>query len=364
MMTSHPALPLLACLLAVASLTTAADAGATTVRIHYDAGQSGIGIRADKGPMSWSKGVAAQAEADRVWSYSWPDKLGEIRMRPTLGADKPAVGGAYRLAPGSTRDIYPFFDAAPGKLSIIANVASPQLGNARSLRIYLPPSYDQNAAKRYPVLYMHDGQNLFDAKSAAYGVAWDIGLAIDRLVASGAMDEVIVVGIDNTPDRMAEYTPCCDPQYGGGRLEAYQRFIVETVKPSIDARLRTLPGKETTAIMGSSLGAIASIGIAQHRPDVFSKAAGVSSSFWWNRKDMIVHPAPRVAVKLYIDAGDTNDGLEDTILMREALLAQGYRPDIDLRFHAAPGASHNETSWAARVALPLIWLFPWDSGAD
>jgi predicted alpha/beta superfamily hydrolase len=284
-----------------------------------------------------------------------------VQIKPTLGEDKVSVGGAYRLAPGSTVDIYPFFGAPFGKVTIVKDFASPQLKNSRALRIWLPPSYAENPAKRYPVLYMHDGQNLFDAKTAAYGVEWGIDETINRLVAAGAVDEVIVVGIDNTPDRIPEYTPCCDPKYGGGRLDAYGAFIVDTVKPFIDRSYRTLPGKDTTAIMGSSLGGIASVAIAQRYPDIFSKAGGVSSSFWWNQGALISKLPARVPVKFYLDAGTTDDGLEDTTKMRDAMLAKGYRESEDLLFFKAEGGRHNEASWAARVEKPLMWFFPWGS---
>lgn len=156
-------------------------------------------------------------------------------------------------------------DRTRGTVSKIDNIVAPQLGNSRSLRIYLPPSYGTRSDLRYPVLYMHDGQNLFDARSAAYGVEWGIDETMDRLIAEGKMAEAIVVGIDNTPERIAEYTPCCDPQHGGGKLEQYESFIVDTVKPYIDRTYRTLPGKEHTALMGSSLGGIASVHMAAHR---------------------------------------------------------------------------------------------------
>jgi predicted alpha/beta superfamily hydrolase len=246
-------------------------------------------------------------------------------------------------------------------VKIVEKFASPQLGNERALRIYLPPSYNENLAKRYPVLYMHDGQNLFDAKTAAYGVEWGVGKTANRLIATGVMDEIIVVGIDNTPNRIPEYTPCCDPKYGGGKLDAYQAFIVDTVKPYVDRTLRTLSDKDNTAIMGSSLGGIASVLIAQQHPEVFSKAAGVSSSFWWNKRAMITQLPARVPVKFYIDAGTKDDGLEDTRMMRDAMLAQGYRQGVDLFFYSAEGASHNETSWAARVEKPLTFFFAWGS---
>ena len=275
-----------------------------------------------------------------------------------------AAGGVQ--GPSNRVDLYglrvlPMAPSTHGTLKIIDNVASPQLGNSRALRIYLPPSYGTQPHKRYPVLYMHDGQNLFEATSTSYGTAWDVGSTMDRLIANGEIEEAIVVGIDNTPDRIPEYTPCCDPKYGGGKLDAYQAFITDTVKPYIDGSLRTLPGREHTAIMGSSLGGIASVYIAQHRPDLFSKAGGVSSSFWWNQRQLVgTAPAPsaRQPVQYYIDAGTKDDGLEDTIAMRDAMLAKGYKLGQDLYFYPAEGGVHNEKSWAARLHLPLTWFFP------
>jgi predicted alpha/beta superfamily hydrolase len=343
------------------AMLPATTASATTVRIHYDAGKETLSIRGDKGRMSWSKSAALTRDADGVWTYTWPDSMGLVTIKPVLGAYKVSTGGTYRLAPGSTVDIYPFFGAPFGKVTMVPDFASPQLGNRRQLRIYLPPSYDENPAKRYPVLYMHDGQNLFDAKTAAYGAEWGIDETANHLIASGVMDEVIVVGIDNSPERIKEYTPCCDPKQGGGKLDAYQAFITDTVKPYIDKTLRTLPGRESTAIMGSSLGGIASLVIAQKRPDLFSKAGGVSTSFWWNERVLVNGPAPKVDVKFYLDAGGQNDGLEDTLLMRDAMLAQGYRRDEQLLLVVDENGSHNEKSWAARVDKPLVWFFPWGS---
>jgi predicted alpha/beta superfamily hydrolase len=339
------------------------NAFATTVRVHYPAGKGGIRILGDKGPMSWSKSAPAQVAEGmaNVWTYTWPDALGEVHMKPALAEDKISIGGAYRLAPGATVDIYPFFGAPFGKVAIVKDFASPQLENTRALRIYLPPSYGENPAKRYPVLYMHDGQNLFDAKTAAYGVEWGIDETMNRLIAAGAIDEAIVVGIDNTPQRIPEYTPCCDPKYGGGKLDAYGRFIVETVKPYIDRSYRTRPGKDSTAIMGSSLGGIASVAIAQRYPQSFAMAGGVSSSFWWNKGALVSGLPDRVPVRFYLDAGTVEDGLDDTMKMRDAMLAKGYREGGDLMFYKAEGGRHNEASWAARVDKPLTWFFPWGS---
>ncbi|GAB2852123.1 hypothetical protein GCM10027277_20580 [Pseudoduganella ginsengisoli] len=247
---------------------------------------------------------------------------------------------------------------AGGAVRIIDDIESPQLGNRRKLRVYLPPGYATHPDARYPVLYMHDGQNLFDAKTAAYGVEWGIAKTVDRLIAEGKMAETIVVGIDNTPDRIAEYTPCCDPQHGGGKIEQYEQFIVDTVKPYIDRTLRTRTGPEHTAIMGSSLGGIASLHMAAHRPDVFGKAGGVSSSFWWNNGAMIGQAPQPASVQFYIDAGTSNDGVEGTRAMRDAMLSKGFTFGRNLYYYEAQGGIHNEKSWAERVHLPLQWFFP------
>ena len=162
---------------------------------------------------------------------------------------------------------------------------------------------------------------------------------INRLVGTGVMDEVIVVGIDNTADRIAEYTPCCDPQYGGGKLIQYESFIINTVKPFIDQSYRSLTARQNTAIVGSSLGGLASFYIARRNPTVFSKSAGMSSSFWWSNQDMVktvVAASGKVAGQFYIDAGTT--------AMRDAMVADGYIQGVDLYYYVARGASHNETS--------------------
>jgi predicted alpha/beta superfamily hydrolase len=286
--------------------------------------------------MSYMKNNATYSDAGGVKGPSNKFDIHGVRVMPVPKSD----------APGKA--------VATGTLRIIDNFASTQLGNSRKLRIYLPPGYDANSQQRYPVLYMHDGQNLFDPKTAAYGAAWEIGSIVDKLIATGAIEPIIVVGIDNAGEqRIAEYTPCCDKKYGGGKLDAYAAFIVDTVKPWADANLRTQKDREHTAIMGSSLGGIASVYIGQKYPQIFSMAGGVSSSFWWNDQMFIKDLPASPQVKFYIDAGTDNDGIEDTRKMRDAMQAKGYK----LYYHEAEGGNHNEKSWAARVDLPLSWFF-------
>jgi predicted alpha/beta superfamily hydrolase len=276
-------------------------------------------------------------------------------------ADAGGAGGARNHAEVLGARLLPAASAPKpslhGTLQLVEKFKSPQLGNERTLRIYLPPSYGSDTKRRYPVLYMHDGQNLFDAKTASYGTEWNVDEVADRLVRQGDMEEVIVVGIDNTKDRIGEYTPCCDAKHGGGKLNAYADFVAKTVKPWVDKQYRTKPERRHTAVMGSSLGGLASIGIAQRYPQVFSMAGGFSSSFWWNGRDALKHPPKRMPVRFYIDAGTVYDGMEDSEAFRRALLKQGYRDGRDLLFLADKGGRHHEQSWAGRVQVALTWFF-------
>lgn len=340
-------------------------AAATTIRVHYDTGFGNrIAIRGSAAPLSWSAGKDATWTSGNVWVYSWSNATSDVDVKPLVNDAQWSTGANYHVRAGATTDIYPFFGASHGSLVQVPGFASPQLGNSRTLRIYLPPSYGENPAKHYPVLYMHDGQNLFDAQTSAFGTEWRVDENVDAAVGSGQMDEVIVVGVDNTANRIWEYTPCCDPTYGGGGAPTYERFLIDTVKPYIDQHFRTLPSKDDTAVMGSSLGGLLSFYLARRNPAVFAKGGCMSSSFWWNGQALtaeVEQSTTHVPVQLYLDAGTSSDGLPETTRMDAALLADGYVQGRDIDFFTAQGGSHNEASWAARVAIPLTWLFPWQS---
>lgn len=348
-------------------LGLAAAASAATIRVHYDTGWGNqIAIRGSKAPLSWSVGKPATWTAGNVWVASWPDSVGDVEVKPLFNDAVWSVGANYLVRAGTTVDVYPYFGTQGGTMVTVSGFWSPQLGNSRKLRIYLPPSYQENPLKRYPVLYMHDGQNLFDAQTSAFGVEWRVDETINARVRAGQMDEVIAVGVDNNANRIWEYTPCCDDTYGGGGADVYERFLIDTVKPYVDQTYRTLPSKTNTAIMGSSLGGLVSCYIARRNPAVFAKAGCMSSSFWWDDEAFTVQveqSTAHVPVRFHIDAGTVNDGLPQTQRMDTALRADGYVQGVDLNFFIAQGASHNEASWAARVGIPLSFLFGWQSTA-
>src|ERR1043166_372084 len=153
-----------------------------------------------------------------------------------------------------------FHDAFPSKF----------LKDERPLIVYLPPGYKSNADLHYPVLYMHDGQNLFDAATSFIGVEWQADETAEKLIKAGKIPPIIIVGIYNTLDRMNEYTPTRDAKRGtGGKGEAYTKFVLQEVKPFIDKTYRTKHGRDDTAIAGSSLGGLISLDMAYKHPEGF-----------------------------------------------------------------------------------------------
>ena len=246
---------------------------------------------------------------------------------------------------------------------------SNNLNNGRDIDIYLPPSYNYDLNKRYPVLYMHDGNNLFYPSLSFGGVAWGVDNAIERLVSEDKIEEVIVVGIHNTYSRSYEYTwtpmtcECHGTQGGGG--EKYARFIVEELKSFIDNNFRTLSDRDNTAVMGSSMGGLISLYLGIHYPDVFSKLGLVSTSFWWG----MGAPFSDIEnissdLEIWIDMGNNegfykgnNWSLIGARKMREKLLSKGYKEGINLGYHEDDNGYHNEDSWARRVHMPLEFHF-------
>jgi predicted alpha/beta superfamily hydrolase len=212
---------------------------------------------------------------------------------------------------------------------------------------------------------MHDGQNLFNAATSAFGTEWQIDEHVDAAVAAGQMDEVITVGVNNTANRIWQYTPCCDPMYGGGGAPSYERFLIDTVKPFIDQSFRTLPGKDTTAVMGSSLGGLLSFYLARRNPGVFGKAGCMSSSFWWNDQALTVQveqSTAHVPVAFYLDAGTSGDSLPETTRMnaaRRRWLCAGRRS----RLRHRAGRLAQRASWAARRHSARVAV-PWQARPD
>ena len=235
---------------------------------------------------------------------------------------------------------------------------------ARDLIVYLPPGYDLNTSVRYPVLYMHDGQNLMDACTSFAASEWHADETAEQLIGQGKVAPLIIVGVYNTSDRIPDYTPVPDPRYGGGNADAYGRFLVEVVKPLIDSTYRTRPEAQYTGVAGSSLGGLVSMYFALTRYDTFTRFGVVSPSVWWAGRDIVARVnalASKPAVKIWEDIGTSEgdaDALPDARTLRDSLLAKGWAQGTDFSYLEAAGAGHNEAAWSARFGQVLEFLYP------
>jgi predicted alpha/beta superfamily hydrolase len=247
-----------------------------------------------------------------------------------------------------------------GTVLVHNDLYSPQLGNSRDIFVYLPPSYEREN-KHYPVIYMHDGQNLFD-EHASFAGEWCVDETIQALFDENI--ESIVVGIPNIGDeRLNEYSPFPHPRLGGGRGHQYIDFITDTIKPLIDTTFRTSPDREHTGIMGSSMGGLISLYAFFSHADTFGFAGVMSPAFWFGRRaiyDYVTY-APFVPGKIYLDIG-TNEvrGRRSSLYtnyvaeMYALLIEKGYGENV--RYIEENDGQHHEPAWARRLPDALRFL--------
>jgi predicted alpha/beta superfamily hydrolase len=258
-----------------------------------------------------------------------------------------------------------------GDIRVHKSFHSKLLNNDRDVVAYLPPGYEASQKKRYAVLYLNDGQNLFDgATSFIPGQEWRVDETAQALIASGSIEPLVIVGIYNTgKDRLSEYTPAEDEKYKGGKADLYGRMLVEELKPFIDSTYRTLPGPRHTGLGGSSLGGLVSLYLGLKYPTVFGRLAVVSPSVWFANHQIVQYVAAatkRPKVRIWLDIGTKEGGtaaeaqrtVNDAQLLREALIKKGWKRGKDFSYFEADGAEHNERAWAVRVEQILKFLFP------
>jgi predicted alpha/beta superfamily hydrolase len=250
--------------------------------------------------------------------------------------------------------------AGPGVHVLAQRLAMPGLGRERTLRLYLPPSYDSSPDKRYPVIYMHDAQNLFDEATSSYGQEWGVDETLDAFARTRGF-EAIVVGIDHGGDeRLHELSPWPNPKYGPAQGEQYMAFVVDVVKPFVDAHYRTLPDRANTAIAGSSMGGLESHYALLRYPQVFGKAAIFSPSYWYSNEVYVqtqAHPWPAdTRVYFYQGGRESEESLPDV----ERMLPLLATPDHAVRavtLHVEPEHEHDERAWRAEFPRAVAWLF-------
>jgi predicted alpha/beta superfamily hydrolase len=248
--------------------------------------------------------------------------------------------------------------------------ASRTLGNRRDVLVYLPPGYRRFLRRRYPVLYLQDGQNVFDAATAFGYVEWGVDETAQRLIRRRLIEPLIIVAVNHTErDRIHEYTPTRAVALAGrqrnkrsrGLARKYGKFLVKELKPFIDATYRTRAEAEFTGLGGSSLGGLLTMTLGLWFPDVFSRLAVMSPSVWWDNQvivRMIETLEDKLPSRIWLDIGTHEMGWERTRALRDALVEKGWRLYDDLQYTEAEGAGHTESAWAARVDPMLRFLFP------
>ena len=261
----------------------------------------------------------------------------------------------------------PGISTLPARVTLHPRFHSHFLSADRDITVYVPPQYDQQPDRHFPVLYLHDGQNLFDpGTSFVPGRTWRVAETADETIEAGAVQPLIIVGIANTGDRrIAEYTPVPDWKMGGGEADKYGRLITEELMPFIHANYRALRGREHTGMGGSSLGGLVTLYLGLQYSDIFGRLAVLSPSVWWNHQSIIgyvnevrLDHRPRI----WLDVGNAEGRrtLTDADLLERRLKANGWRSDVDLHYEHIPGGTHDEGAWAERVGPLLRFLFPSD----
>jgi predicted alpha/beta superfamily hydrolase len=244
------------------------------------------------------------------------------------------------------------------------------LRNRRDVLVYLPRSYRRFSRHRYPVLYLHDGQNLFDAATSFAGVEWGVDETAQRLIAKRQIEPLIIVAVANTGEnRIHEYTPtkgaifesALEEKRSQGLAKEYGRFLIEELKPFIDKKYRTKREAEFTGLGGSSMGGLVTLALGLWFPDFFNRLMVMSPAVWWDDEAilrMIEALDCKLPLKIWLDTGTDEIGWERLAKVRDRLIEKGWCPSVDLEYFEAKGAGHNETAWGARVGDTLRFLYP------
>lgn len=242
---------------------------------------------------------------------------------------------------------------------------APSLPAPRTIAIYLPLAYLAEPDRRFPVFYLHDGQNLFDGTTSYLpNHTWRAHTTADRLTEQASIEPIILVGVANAGnDRMPEYTPDVDPQLGGGRGPQLGQLLIGSIKPLIDSDFRTLPDARHTALGGASLGGLMSLFLALEHRNVFGRIAVISPSLWWNGRSILrlarrASPEPELDIWLDIGTAEGAHHVRDTDLLFSILAERGWQTGRNLIYQRVVGGLHNEDAWADRFGEILAFLFP------
>ena len=253
------------------------------------------------------------------------------------------------------------------RLRLHRGFPSVYLPDKRDLIVYVPPGYDQHPERTYPVLYLQDGQNLFDPQTSfIHGRTWEVREQADAAIRAGEVEPLIIVGIYNTGDRrLAEYTHERDWQMGGGEAAQYGLTLTREILPWIATQYRVRTDRDSTGLGGSSLGGLVSLYLGLRYATWFGRLAVMSPSVWWNHKSILGYVNERSPEiwdrpRLWLDVGDKEGKrtVHDVEVLNRRLKANHWVAGKTLHFEKAHGGTHDEPSWARRVRPMLRFLVP------
>lgn len=308
----------------------------------------------------WKTPVEATSVEGDFFSFEVASPEPFFHFKPALvGGEQDSawsVGTNYIAPLPDERLIYPSFESAVHGTILDRRELSSQDGEVYGYRLYLPPGYEENSTRSYPLCLMHDGHNLFFPEEAFAGQTWEVQKTLELLDKMNSIEACIVVALYPN-DRFKDYTePGC---------ERFALFIKEVLIPSLESEFRILEGAEHRAVMGSSLGGLVSFYLAWHHPDIFGRAACLSSTFGYDNKLFAeVDSGEKRPIKVYLDSGWPGDNFAETQAMAHKMMAIGYELGRDLHYLAVPEAEHNETAWAQRLHLPFQFLLGLSYGTD
>jgi len=358
---------------------------------RFDPARDRIGLRGSTAPLSWGSSVPAAP-------------LGAYRYGLQVRIERPPFGGQpllYKFViergarglpdlwepgrnhplwlqpPAHTRagpvgQVARAFGVEAAELPLQRTGTIERLGmvrsahvSAREVQVWLPPDYGRDSARRYPVLVLHDGQNVFDAAQA--GAEWQVDETAQRLAEAGLIDAPVIVAVAAGPDRVADYTATAalfgsPPRRQGGGAAAYGRFLADELLPLVAQRYRIRTGPGATAVGGSSLGGLVSLWLALNRSDVFGAALVVSPSLWWDNegalREVLARAGGSPRPRLWLDMGGRESalGIVHARRLHEALRRAGWS-GAQLAYAEDPQGTHDEATWASRVEGMLRFLY-------
>jgi predicted alpha/beta superfamily hydrolase len=353
---------------------------------RFDPAKDVVGVRSGVDPLSWDETLRAQ-DPDGDGRYevkvSFPERpFGGQAVNYKFKVDAQGKGPNDGWEDGKNRQLYlneatqtvarRYNEPAPPIQPVLTGIQKTHPGfksqflGPRDVIVYLPPGYDKEPSRRYPVLYMHDGQNIFD--SSSMGMEWQMDEIAERLIKAGSIEPVIIVGVGNTEARIDEYSPTRIKRWDGdgmigGKADLYGRLLIEELKPFIDKTYRTRPDPRSTSLGGASLGGLVSLYLGLKHPDVFGGGLlVVSSAAQWDSQMIVktVEALPaKTAQRIWLDMG-TREGEPALVAvhrLRDALVAKGWKLGADLKYLEVERGGHDETSWAARVEPMLRFLY-------